>query len=78
MAAATVTLACAAQAHEFDALLKTKKYDEVDRASQAALAANSTKADALLGRIDLLLIQGQDMQIDEAVKLAEQCVQAPP
>lgn len=78
VAAATVTLACAAHAHEYDALLKAKKYDEVDRATLSALTTNPNQAEALLGRIDLLLTQGQDKQIDEAVKLAEQCVQAHP
>ena len=78
VALATATLACAAHAHEYDALLKAKKYDEVDRATQTALASNPTQLDALLGRIDLMLTQGQDKQIDEAVKLAEQCVQAHP
>ncbi|OYT90993.1 MAG: hypothetical protein CFE43_15390 [Burkholderiales bacterium PBB3] len=78
VALATATLACAAHAHEYEALLKAKKYDEVDRATQAALATNPTQVDALLGRIDLMLAQGQDKQIDEAVKLAEQCVQAHP
>jgi len=75
---ATATWAFAAQAHEYDALLKAKKYDEVDRATQTALASNPNQLDALLGRVDLLLSQGQDKQIDEAVKLAEQCVQAHP
>ena len=78
VAAATFTLACAAHANDYNALLKAKKYDEVDRATQAALASTPNQVDALLARIDLLLVQGQDKQIDEAVKLAEQCVLAHP
>ena len=78
MALAAATLAFSVQAHEYEALLKAKKYDEVDRATQTALAANPNQLDALLGRVDLLLSQGQDSKMDEAVKLAEQCVQAHP
>ena len=78
LALAIASLSFTAHAHEYDALLKAKKYEEVDRATQAALATNPTQLDALLGRVDLLLSQGQDKHIDEAVKFAEQCVQAHP
>ncbi len=77
-AAASFCFGSVAHAHDYEALLKAKKYDEVDRATSALLATNPNHADALLGRIDLMLSQGQDKQIDEAVKLAEQCVQAHP
>lgn len=78
---ATVLLSCAAaqaSAHAYTAQLKAKKFDEVDKATQTALAANPANVDALLGRVDLLLSMHQESKLDEAVRLAEQCIEAAP
>lgn len=67
-----------AQAHEFDALIKAKKYAEVEKAANAKLAATPNQADALAAKIELILIEGKDSRLDEAAKLAEQCINANP
>ncbi len=72
MACATVS----ALAHPYTAQLKAGKYDEVDRATQTALTSSPPNIDAILGRIDLILSQGQESRLDEAVKLADLCVQS--
>jgi tetratricopeptide (TPR) repeat protein len=63
-------------AHAYSTQLKAQQFDEVDKTTQAALAANPKNVEALLGRIDLLLAQGQENQFDEAARLAEQCIEA--
>lgn len=70
--------AISANAHDYSALVTASKFDELDRVTQAALATNPGNADALLGRVDLILAQGAESRVDEAVKLAEQCVQVQP
>lgn len=78
---ATAMLSCAAalvNAHAYSALLKAKKFDEVDKATQAVLAANPGNVDALLGRGELLLSMHQESKLDEAVRLAERCIEAAP
>lgn len=67
-----------ANTHSFEALLKERKFEEVDKATQAALVANPTNIDAMLGRIDLLLSLGADNRLEEAIQLSEQCVKAHP
>lgn len=78
---AALLLSCAAaqaSAHTYSAQLKAKKFDEVDKATQTALAANPANVEALLGRVDLLLSMHQESKLDEAVRLAEQCIEAAP
>ncbi len=78
---ATLLLGCAAtqaNAHAYTAQLKAKKFDEVDKATHTALAANPANVEALLGRVDLLLSMHQESKLDEAVRLAEQCIEAAP
>ena len=78
---ATALMGCAAAqagGHAYSAQLKAKKFDEVDKATQTALAANPANVDALLGRVDLLLSMHQESKLDEAVRLAEQCIEAAP
>lgn len=62
-------------AHEYDAQLRAKKYAEVEKAVAIKLAAEPNNADALLAKVDLILINGTDAQLDDAKKLAEQCIQ---
>lgn len=72
-------LACnIVSAHEYDALLKAKKYAEVEKAVAAKLASEPNNLDALLAKTDLILIEGKESRLDEASKYAEQCISAHP
>ena len=75
---AVFALCTAAHAHEYSALMKAKKVDEVDRATQAKLATDANNADALMGRAEWLLNQGGEARVEEAIKLSERCVAAQP
>ena len=67
-----------AQAHDYSAAIKAKRYAEVEQAANAKLAADPINADALIARVDLITTQVQEARLDEAVKLAEQCIAAHP
>jgi tetratricopeptide (TPR) repeat protein len=67
-----------ASAHEYDALLKAKKYAEVEKAVATKLATEPNNPDALLAKTDLILIEGKESRLDEASKYAEQCISAHP
>lgn len=67
-----------AQAHEFSAAIKAKKYAEVEQAASAKLATDPKHADALIARVELIVVQGQEGRLDEGVQLAEQCITAHP
>lgn len=75
---ALLLITATSQAHEYDALLKAKKYAEVDKAASAKLAIDANNSDALQAKVDLILIEGNEKRLDEAAKLAEQCVAAHP
>jgi tetratricopeptide (TPR) repeat protein len=62
------------EAHEYAALIKAKKYAEVERATTAKLALEANNADALVAKTELILIEGKTKRLDEAVKIAEQCI----
>ncbi len=62
------------QAHEYSALLDAKKYAEVETAVAAKLAIEPNNADALVGNIDLILLEGNIKRFDDAAKMAEQCI----
>jgi tetratricopeptide (TPR) repeat protein len=66
------------QAHEYDTLIKAKKYAEVERTTSAKLNSEPNNPDALVARTELILIEGKESRLDEAVKLAEQCIAANP
>lgn len=70
--------ASVAHTHEFSALIKAKKYAEAEKAASAKLGVEPTHADALIARIELIVVQGQESRLDEAVTLAEQCIAAHP
>lgn len=77
----TVLLSCAASqasAHAYSEQLRAKKFDEVDKATQTVLATTPGNVEALLGRVELLLSMHQESKLDEAVRLAEQCIEAAP
>jgi len=67
-----------ANGHEYTSLIKAKKYAEVERAVSSKLASNANDADALLARIDLILIETKATRFDEGVKIAEQCIAGNP
>jgi tetratricopeptide (TPR) repeat protein len=67
-----------ASAHEYDALLKAKKYAEAEKAVAAKLATEPNNPDALMAKTDLILIEGKESRLDEASKYAEQCINAHP
>jgi tetratricopeptide (TPR) repeat protein len=74
----SVLVPSVANAHEYEALIKAKKYVEVDRAATTKLSAEPNNADALVVKTELILIEGKDSRLDEAAKLAEQCIAAHP
>jgi tetratricopeptide (TPR) repeat protein len=65
-------------AHEYGALIKAEKYGEVEHAVNAKLAQDPNNADGLIGKVDLILSQGLEDRLDEAVTLGEKCVAAHP
>ena len=67
-----------ARANDYTALLKARKYAEVERAAGARLAQEPGNADALVARSEAILAFGPESRIEEAVKLGEQCVAAHP
>lgn len=80
-ALAAVALSCASpavHAHAYSAAIKAKKYAEVEQAASAKLATDPQNAEALIARVDLIVAQGQEARLEEAVKLAEQCIAAHP
>ncbi len=66
------------KAHEYSTLIDAKKYAEVESAVAAKLASEPNNADALLASIDLILLEGNLKRFDDAVKLAELCIQHHP
>lgn len=74
----SLAFASTATAHEYDGLIKAKKYAEAEKAVAAKLASEPNNPDALAAKTDLILIEGKDSRLDEAVKFAEQCIAANP
>jgi tetratricopeptide (TPR) repeat protein len=68
----------AAEAHEYTALIHSKKYTEVERVVALKLQVEPSNADALIAKSALILIEGKDGQFDEAQSLAEKCIAAHP
>lgn len=75
---ALVLICSVSQAHEYDALIKAKKFLEVDKAASAKLAVDANNPDALQAKVDLILIEANEKRLDEGAKLAEQCIAAHP
>ncbi|MEN9868894.1 MAG: hypothetical protein RL748_4484, partial [Pseudomonadota bacterium] len=76
LAASVIT--SSAGAHEFSNLVKQRKFAELEKAVNSKLAQDPKNADALIGKIDLILKQNQTARIDEAAQYADQCVAAHP
>ncbi|MCH8617757.1 tetratricopeptide repeat protein [Undibacterium sp. TS12] len=67
-----------AGAHEYDALMKAKKYAEAEKAATAKLSSDANNMDALLVKAELILAEGKTDKLDDAAKYAEQCIAAHP
>ncbi|MFL6660191.1 MAG: tetratricopeptide repeat protein [Massilia sp.] len=65
-----------AQAGDYSALMKAKKYPEVEQAAAAKLAKEPGNAEAMAARTEAILAGGSELRIEEAVKQAQQCVAA--
>lgn len=65
-------------AHEYTALIRAKKFAEVERATTAKLQVDPNNADALIAKSALILIDSKESQFDEAQALAEKCIAAHP
>ena len=68
----------AASANDYSALLKAKKYAEVEKMASAKLVQEPANAEAIAAKVDAILSSSGDERIGETVKLAEQCVAANP
>jgi len=65
-------------AHEYTALIDAKKYTEVGTAINNKLAVEPNNADALVAKVDLMLLLSDVSRLDEGVKIAEQCIEHNP
>jgi tetratricopeptide (TPR) repeat protein len=75
-ASALGLLLCAqASANEYSALMKARKYADVERIASAKLAQDAGNAEALVVTSEVALAEGR---IDDAVKLGERCIAAQP
>ena len=75
----SITLALCATAnictaHPYTAQLDAKKYTEVAQAIARTLQTDPTNADALVASVDLMLLQANAANYDEAVTLAQRCI----
>jgi tetratricopeptide (TPR) repeat protein len=73
-----VLLCAQAAANDYSALLKTRKYAEVERIANAKLAQDPGNPDALVAKSDAILGGSAEGRLEEAVKLGERCVAAHP
>jgi tetratricopeptide (TPR) repeat protein len=70
-------IASQASANDYPALLRMKKFAEVEKLAQVKLAQDPANADAMIARSNAIM--GQDeTRIDEAIGQAEKCVAAHP
>lgn len=74
-----ICFAGTACAHTFTGMIDDKRYVEAELAIHARLATDPRSGDALAGAVDLILAQGQgEQRLDDADRLAQQCVLANP
>lgn len=76
VAAALLLAFGAASANDYTAPLRAKKYAEVEKMAAAKLAQEPGNAEAMTAKVDAILSAGGEARIEEAVKLAEQCIAA--
>lgn len=70
--------ATSANAHEFSSLIKSRKFQEVEKAASAKLTADPKNADALIAKAESILLQNQTARLEEGIQYGEQCVAAHP
>lgn len=78
MAASLLFFTQAAFADDYAAAFKARRYQDVERMANAALAIDPRDPRALRAKADALLSTAPDTRLDEALKLAEQCVASHP
>jgi tetratricopeptide (TPR) repeat protein len=78
LVALLILFASSADADEFTAPLKARKYAEVNAAVSTVLAKDPENANALIAKAKMLTMVAHDTQMDEAVALTERCVAAHP
>ena len=66
----------AASASEYTVLMKAKKYTEIEKIAGAKLAQEPANAEAMAATVEAILAAGGEARLEEALKLAEQCVAA--
>ena len=71
-------LSSVASAHEYEGLMKAKKYAEAEKAANAKLSTDANNMDALLVKAQLILVEGKLDKLDEAAQYTEQCIAAHP
>ena len=80
LTATSLTLSCLllampwARGGEYDAALSARHYGQVEREASAALAVNPHDPEALYAKVEALLVMAPDSRLDEAGRLAAQCV----
>jgi tetratricopeptide (TPR) repeat protein len=67
-----------ANAHEYSGLIKSRKFQEAEKATSAKLAADPKNADALIAKMESILFQNQFGRLEEGMQYGEQCVAAHP
>lgn len=78
IAASLLLCTQAARADDYAAAFKARRYQDVERMANAALAIDARDPRALRAKADALLSMAPDTRLEEAFKLAEQCVAAHP
>ncbi|MEN9865735.1 MAG: hypothetical protein RL748_1325 [Pseudomonadota bacterium] len=63
-----------ANGHEYNALIKAKKFAEVERAISARLAVDANNADALIAKTDLILAEAKSGRLEEAEKVLREAI----
>lgn len=76
--AVLLLLAQLAHADEYAAAFKARRYQDVERQANAALAVDAVDPHALAAKVDALLSMKPGLRLAEAQKLAEQCIAAHP
>lgn len=77
--ALALLLTCgAAAAGDYSALLKAKKFAEVEKMAGARLTQEPANAEAAVAKAEAILANGGEARIEEAIKLAEQCIAGNP
>ena len=77
-AAFCLLLSAQAAANDYSALLKTRKFADVERIASAKLAQDPANVDALVAKAEAILASGAAGRFEEAVKLGEACVSVHP